>query len=121
MRDLTDDLKALRARVAEAETYLKVDELRSRRPQLEAEASRPDLWDDADRARRVTAELSAVIDDIGEYDRLAGMVDDAEALHELAREEGDEAAMAEVEQSLAQLDAELRRVELRSMFSGEYD
>ncbi|MDD9372147.1 MAG: peptide chain release factor 2, partial [Acidimicrobiales bacterium] len=47
MRDLTDDLKALRARLSEAETYLKVDELRARRPQLEAEASRPDLWDDA--------------------------------------------------------------------------
>ncbi|HYZ99410.1 MAG TPA: peptide chain release factor 2, partial [Acidimicrobiales bacterium] len=60
MRDLTDELKALRARVEEAAGYLQVDDLRARRPQLETEASRPDLWDDADRARRVTTELAAV-------------------------------------------------------------
>jgi peptide chain release factor 2 len=121
MRDLTDDLKALRVRLSEAEAYLKVDELRARRPQLEAEASRPDLWDDPDRARRVTGELSAVTDDVEQYEQLAGRLDDAETLHELARDEGDEQSMSEVEQALAAIDADLRRIELRSMFSGEHD
>jgi peptide chain release factor 2 len=121
MRDLTDELKGLRARLGEAETYLKVDELRARRPQLEAEASRPDLWDDPDKARRVTGELSAVTEDLEQYERLAGRLDDAETLHELARDEGDEGSLAEVEQSLTALDADLRRIELRSMFSGEHD
>jgi peptide chain release factor 2 len=121
MRDLTDELKALRARVEEAAGYLRVEELRARRPQLEAEASRPDLWDDPARAREVTGELAALNDDVNTYERLAGRLDDAETLHELAREEGDEAAIGEVEEALAALDRELRRVELRSMFSGEYD
>ena len=121
MRDLTDDLKALRARLSEAETYLKVDELRARRPQLEAEASRPDLWDDADRARQVTGELSAVTDDLEQYEQLASRVDDAETLHELGRDEGDDDTLAEVERSLAEIDTDLRRIELRSMFSGEHD
>ena len=121
MRDLTDELKALRARLTEAETYLKVDELRARRPQLEAEASRPDLWDDADRARRVTGELAAVTDDLEQYEQLAGRVDDAETLHELGRDEGDDDTLAEVERSLTAIDADLRRIELRSMFSGEHD
>jgi peptide chain release factor 2 len=121
MRDLTDDLKALRARLGEAEGYLKVDDLRARRPQLEAEASRPDLWDDPDRARQVTGELSGVIDDIDQYEQLSGRLEYAETLHELAREEGDEAAIAEVAQAVEGLDATLRRVELRSMFTGEHD
>ncbi|MBN2623807.1 MAG: peptide chain release factor 2, partial [Acidimicrobiales bacterium] len=121
MRDLTDDLKALRARLTEAESYLNVDELRARRPLLEAEASRPDLWDDADRARRVTGELSAVTDDLDQYEQLAARLDDAETLHELARDEGDEESLGEVDQALAAIDAELRRIELRSMFSGEHD
>jgi len=121
MRDLTDDLKALRARLTEAEGYLKVDELRARRPQLEAEASRPDLWDDADRARQVTGELSAVNDDLEAFEQLSARVDDAETLHELGREEGDEASLVEVEQALAAIDTDLRRIELRSMFSGEHD
>ena len=121
MRDLTDDLKALRARLSEAETYLKVDELRSRRPLLEAEASRPDLWDDADRARQVTGELSAVTDDLEHYETLVGRIDDADTLHELGRDEGDDETLAEVERSLVDIDADLRRIELRSMFSGEHD
>jgi peptide chain release factor 2 len=121
MRDLTDDLKALRARLAEAETYLKVDELRARRPKLEVDASAPDLWDDPDRARKVTAELAALTDDIDQYERLESRLDDAETLHVLGREEGDEDSLAEVDQLMAGLDADLRRVELRSMFSGEHD
>jgi peptide chain release factor 2 len=121
MRDLTDDLKALRVRLNEAEGYLKLDELRVRRPQLEAEASRPDLWDEAERAKRVTGELASVTDDIEKYEGLATRLDDAETLHDLAREEGDDASLAEVEQALGGLDADLRRIELRSMFSGEHD
>jgi peptide chain release factor 2 len=121
MRDLTDELKALRARLDEAAGYLRVDELRARRPQLEAEASRPDLWDDPDMARRVTSELAAVGDDLGAFEALSARLDDAETLYELARDEGDDAALAEVEQSLAAIDADLRRVELQSMFSGEHD
>jgi peptide chain release factor 2 len=121
MRDLSDELKALRARVDEAATYLRVDELRARRLQLEAEASRPDLWDDADRARQVTAELSTLNDDLASFERLSGQLDDAETLHELGREEGDDASLAEVEESLAGLDRELRQVELRSMLTGDHD
>jgi len=121
MRDLSDELKALRARLDEAEGFLRIDELRARRPQLEAEASRPDLWDDAERAKRVTSELAGVIDDLDHYEGLASRLDDADTLYELARDEGDEESLAEVEQSLTGIDADLRRIELRSMFSGEHD
>src|ERR671911_519433 len=54
-------------------------------------------------------------------DELRSRLDDAETLHELARDEGDEGSLAEVEASLAAIDADLRRVELQSMFSGEHD
>jgi peptide chain release factor 2 len=121
MRDLTDELKALRARVEEAAGYLQVDDLRARRPQLETEASRPDLWDDADRARRVTTELAAVNDDLATFDGLNARLGDAETLHELARDEGDEETLAEAEEALGALDADLSRLELQSLFSGEHD
>ena len=49
VRDFSDDIGALRRRLDEAEQYLRIDELRQRRPQLETEASRPDLWDDPER------------------------------------------------------------------------
>src|SRR5690606_11822681 len=55
------------------------------------------------------------------YDRLVAELDDAETLHELAREEGDDSQEPEIEAALADLDRTLRGLELRSMFSGEHD
>src|SRR5205823_4296530 len=78
MRDVSDDIKALRGRLGEAREYLRIDDLRARRPQLETEASRPDLWVDADVARKVTGELAQVTDDLDLWDGLAERIEDAE-------------------------------------------
>ena len=121
MRDFSDDIRDLRRRLDEAHGYLRIDELRARRPQLETEAGRPDLWDDQERARSVTAELSGVTDDLDAYDGLVGRIEDVETLVEMAREEGDDSLEPEVEEAVAAIGAELSRIELRSLFSGEYD
>src|SRR5260221_9802389 len=121
MRDFSDDVKAVRARLTEAEEYLRIGELQSRRPQLETEASRPDLWDEPDHARQVTGELAAVNADIELFDGLVSRVDDAEILAEMAREEGDEAQEPEIAEGLAAVAAKLDELELRSLFSGEHD
>jgi peptide chain release factor 2 len=121
MRDFSDQLVEARKRVADAEQYLKVAELRARRPLLETEASRPDLCDDADAARKVTGELSAVTDDLERYERLVSELEDAETLHELAREVDDASQEPEIEAHLAALESALAALELRSMFSGEHD
>ncbi|MGY6500903.1 MAG: peptide chain release factor 2 [Acidimicrobiales bacterium] len=121
MRDLTDELKALRRRLDEAEGYLKIAELRSRQPQLETEASRPDLWDDADAARQVTTELTALNDDLAIFDSLTEQVEEVETLQEMAREEGDDSLDSEIDALLATLDDRFAELELRSLFSGEHD
>lgn len=121
MRDVSDEISALRKRHHEAATYLKIEELRARRPQLETEASRPDLWDDADKARLVTGELSSVTDDLGRYDVLGSRIDDLEVLAELAREEHDDSVAAEIENSLVTLAKDFSALELRSLFTGEHD
>ena len=119
MRDVTDDI--LRRRHDEASVYLKVDELRARRPQLETEASRPDLWDDPDRARTVTGELASVADDLDLFDQLGERIDDTETLAELAREENDDSVAAEIEAALTALADDFSSLELRSLFTGEHD
>jgi peptide chain release factor 2 len=121
VRDFSDQLVETRKRLNDAEVYLKVEELRARRPLLETEASRPDLWDDAEAAKRVTGELSVVTDDLDRFERLTAQLEDAETLHELAREVDDASQEPEIEGALTALDRELRGLELRSMFSGEYD
>src|SRR3954453_10909748 len=96
MRDFTDDLRELRRRLGEAETYLRVPAGRSRLTELEAEMGRPDLWDDADAAKALTGEYANVRDDLATYDSLAGQLEDIEVLHELAREEDDESQEPEI-------------------------
>ena len=121
MQDYSDQLAALRQRVTEAEKYLRIDEQRARQPQLEAEMSRPDLWDDGEAAKNVQTELSAVNDDLGMFDHLTSQLDDIEVLFDMAREEGDEGQVSEIETVIAELDTKLDALELRSLFVGEFD
>ncbi len=121
MQDFTDQISAIAARLDEASGYLRIDELKMRQPQLEAEASRPDLWDDQEKARKVTSELSAVNEDLELYDRLQGEVDDLETLHMMAREENDESLGPEIAEQAASLETVLDELEMRSLFTGEFD
>jgi peptide chain release factor 2 len=121
VRDFSDDLAGLRRRLDEAATYLRIAELRNRLAQLEAEASRPDLWDDPDVGRKVTGELSAVQDDLSLHDGLAARLSDAETLTELAKEEDDDSVEQEIADAVAALAASFDQLELRSLFAGEHD
>jgi peptide chain release factor 2 len=121
LKDFSDDLVALRARLEEARQYLKVDAGRHRMRELEAIASAPDLWDDPGEARVVTTELSGVTGDVELWDDLARRLDDAAVLDELAREEGDDSQEPEIAASLAALSVRFDELELRALFSGEWD
>jgi peptide chain release factor 2 len=121
MRDVSRDLDDLRRRLAEARTYLRIDELAARRPQLETEAGRPDLWDDPEVGRKVTSELNAVAGDLDLFAQLESDIDDVATLVELAREEGDDSVEAEIEEALVGLAKRFDELELRSLFTGAYD
>ncbi len=120
--DRAAELARLRSRLAEAERYLGRDRLAERRAELEAEATRSDLWDDADHARDVTTELGRVSEDLDLLADLAARLSDAETLHELLEEEGADTETAdELDALAAELDRRLGATELRSLFAGEHD
>ena len=121
MQDFSDDLRRLRGRLEEAETYLRVEALRARRPQLEAESSRPDLWEVPERARAVTSELASINEDLTRFDRLAADISDAETLNQLAVEEGDDSEEGEISRLLSDIGARFDELEVRSLFTGEFD
>jgi len=121
MQDFSDQITAIRSRVDEARGYLRVGELEMRQPQLEAEASRPDLWDDQDKARKVTSELARVNEDLELYSQLSGDADDTATLHEMAREEDDESLELEIDEALGALETQLGELEMRALFTGEFD
>jgi peptide chain release factor 2 len=120
-RDFRTELAALRRRLEEAHRYLGLERLRERHAELEKEVSRPDLWEDPDEARRVTSEFSAVTDDIALLDDLESRLSDAETLHEMIVETADESFVDELAGDVDGLTRRLSDLELRSLFSGEYD
>ena len=121
MRDFSDDLRELRRRLDEARGYLRVDELRARVAELEIEVSRPDLWDDQDRAKRLNAEYANSKSDLDQYDRLSRDLEDVEVLHEMAREIDDASQEPEIQTGAASVSGRLDVLELRSLFTGEHD
>ncbi|HEX9258609.1 MAG TPA: peptide chain release factor 2 [Acidimicrobiales bacterium] len=121
MRDFSDDLKELRRRVDEAHGYLKIDAVRAQLAELEIEVQRPDLWDDQDRAKHVNSAYARVRGDITVYDGLQQRLDDAEVLHEMAREEDDDSQEPDIQAAIEELSSELDELELRSLFTGPHD
>ena len=121
MRDFTDDLTAVRKRVDEAHHYLQIDAQQERLTALETQAAQPDLWDDPDAARRVTSELAGVRDDVELIRGLSDRVEDLETLYELGREERDESVEPEIEAGVTAMRSELDKLELRALFTGDYD
>jgi peptide chain release factor 2 len=123
-RDFAAELEMLRSRLEAAKAYLRLAELSARLAELETQLAEPDLWSDADRARKVSTAYGRVKADV---DLLLGLerdLSEAEELLGLGQEEGD-AGMAEVSADLAQAVASLEKalddIELRSLFSGEHD
>jgi peptide chain release factor 2 len=121
MQDFSPQISALRSRLDESAGYLRVDELRARRPQLETELGRPDLWDDAEAAQKLQREFAELSDDLALFDRLEARVDDLATLHELAREESDASLEPEISAEIAALESEFSAMELRALFTGIYD
>jgi peptide chain release factor 2 len=121
MRDFSEELADLARRLADAHKYLRIDEARTRLAELEEQASAPDLWDDADRARQVTSDMAGVREDVELMDTLDGRLSDVQTLYELAREEDDSSVEAEIDDGIKQLQGDLDKLELRALFSGEHD
>jgi peptide chain release factor 2 len=121
MRDFSEELADLMRRVRDAREYLRIDDARERLTQLETEAGDADLWNDPEKARKVTTELSRVRADIDLVDGLQQRIADAETLFELAREEDDDSVEGEIAEAISKVAADLDQLELRALFSGEHD
>ncbi len=121
MQDFSQRIDALRVRLDEARGYLRIDQLQARRPQLEAELGRPDLWDDADAAQALQREFAELNDDLELFDSMETRVEDVATLAELAREESDESLEGEIVAELESLESDFGGLEMRALFTGEYD
>ncbi|MBG02158.1 MAG: peptide chain release factor 2 [Acidimicrobiaceae bacterium] len=121
MTETSNEPRVLRQRLEEAEQYLQLEELLDRRIELEDVVAQPDLWDDADRARKISQELSEITDDITLHSQLSAQLEEAEAFLELLEEDPDPSFRDEADNLLFAVAKALDELELRSLFTGEYD
>ena len=81
----------------------------------------PGFWDNQESAQKTIAQLKALNTVIEPVEELTGRLDDAGTLFEMAREEGDDGALAEVARDLPAVQATFDRFELLMLLSGPYD
>ena len=118
--ELKTKIDGFRGQLAEMEGYLDIAAKRSDLQSLEAEAAEPDFWNDQNRAQAniaATKPLKLVLDP---FDAMAGGLDDAEIMLELA-EAGEEEALAEAASELEKVEAGFQSLEMQSLLGGEFD
>jgi len=119
--DVAEELKELDQTLSSIEAVVDLDRLRSELASLNEQAAAPDLWDDQERAQRVTSRLSYVQGEINRVGSLRRRLDDLGVLFELAEAESDADTMTEAHSELVALRKALGELEVRTLLSGEYD
>ena len=119
--DPSEALKDLDTTLRSVERVLDPARMRADIAELEEQAAAPDLWDDQERAQRVTSRLSYLQNDLRRVSELRQRLDDVGVLFELAETEGDAATRQEAEAEVAALQHDVGEMEVRTLLSGEYD
>ena len=119
--DLTTQIDQLGKSLESIEAVADLPRLRAEIAQLAEEVAAPDLWDDQENAQRVTSTLSVRQAEVERLEGLRNRLDDAAVMLELAVEENDADAKAEVGRELDRLAQEIEALEVRTLLSGEYD
>ena len=94
---------------------------RERLAEVDLELAEAGIWDEPQRAQALGRERASLDSVVASIEQLVQGHDDAAQLLELAVEEGDEAAVAEIGKDLAELLQLLEQLEFRRMFTGEMD
>jgi len=79
------------------------------------------FWDDREEAQKLLKEKAYLTKIIDRWTSVRKSFEDAETLHGLAVEEGDEESLSEVHKDLDRVIGELRKMEVQKMFGEEQD
>jgi len=119
--DFSDDIAALRSTFADISQVVDPDRLESEIARLSEAAGAPDLWDDTDKAQKVTSDLSHRQAELAKINSISSRLDDLEIMVELANEENDEQAAADARTELAGIRKTLGDLEVQTLLNGEFD
>ncbi len=98
-----------------------VDNMEKRRGELAALQEDPDLYKDLKKAQAINIEAKYLSDQLEELKEVRGSLKDIADFLALAEEEDDENIVAEIEQSLDELEKRVQTLNLKTLLKGEYD
>ncbi|MEO6944469.1 MAG: PCRF domain-containing protein, partial [Lacisediminihabitans sp.] len=119
--DFSVEIAALRSTFSDIRSVVGVERLTADIASLSEQAGVPDLWDDTEKAQKITSDLSHRQAELARIVSIQSRLDDLEVMVELANEESDEAAAAEVRTELASIQKLLGELEVQTLLNGEWD
>ncbi len=119
--DIAADISALRSTFDDIRAVIGIERLQAEIADLSEQAGAPDLWDDTDKAQKVTSALSHRQSELKRVTDVERRLDDLEVLVQLAIEMEDADSAAEARTELAGLQKSIGDLEVQTLLDGEYD
>ena len=119
--DPAPEIQALRSTFSDIAAVVDVDALRAEIARLSEEAGAPDLWDDVEKAQKVTSALSHRQSELKRVTDVEQRLDDLDVLVEMALEMDDEDTAAEARKEISDLQTVIGQLEVQTLLDGEYD
>lgn len=98
-----------------------IEAKQERLEEVNLELENPQLWNDPERATKISKEKSQLDNVIGVITALDDKLEDAKAMIDLAVEADDATLLADVQAELDEAEAKVADLEFKRMFSGEMD
>ncbi|AJW78654.1 peptide chain release factor 2 [Clavibacter michiganensis] len=118
-QDFSSRITELRDTYSNIRSVIGVERLQQEVEELSAQAGEPDLWDDTEKAQKVTSDLSHRQADLKRIDELQRRLDDLDVLVEMAKDDEESAEEAVVE--LTGITKIMDELEVQTLLNGEFD
>jgi peptide chain release factor 2 len=119
--DISAETRALRKTMESVASVVNLPKLRTEIADLEQQASVPNLWDDTEKAQKVTSALSHKQAQLKRIVDAQTRIEDLGILVEMANAEQDSGAQADVKKELAEVERVVSDLEVQTLLNGEYD
>jgi peptide chain release factor 2 len=119
--DAVGEISELVSKLDSVEAVLNPEAMAKEADELRQRSADPALWADQDQAQLVTRRLSYLEGELARLAVLHQRLDDVSVMFELADSEDDEPTREEAGHELAAVRAEIDKLEIRTLLSGEYD
>ncbi len=114
-------LISMREPVRDLGSALRIDSVKERIAELEAQTYADNFWSDQANSSRVLKEIKQLKDKVAEYETLCQRLEDAIMMAEMAIEENDESMIDEITSEAAAIESDEDRMRIEVLLSGEYD